>query len=302
MSKTSIKILSSIAFILFLSMLLPSCSSSESNLPGLEFGEAIEYDDFLFFSGRKDTLKRAFTYQFNDWAESKSSSVKFKLSSSSGNNSDVNFLIDGKPFENGTFTLNPKNKLDTVEISMFFSSNSKNDFYEGEMIALSSSQIDRVNDSEIKGQETSLFYWSGYSVKKQHPVLLGLKLFLLLILIVLFIWFFFLKRMVYPSFKGKIKFVFETPISKIIKLKGTRKLCFTKNGKQTFLNKVFTGRIIFDSSFKEEFEVSPSPRFKNKLEIRSSEHVSIEPYTRYLERGNNYTVKVNNQEFKITIL
>ena len=302
MSKTSIKILSSIAFTLFLSILLPSCSSSESDLLGLEFGEAIEYDDFLFFSGRKDTLKRKLEYKFNGWAEKKFGSVKFKLSTSNGNGSGVNFLIDGKPFENGTFTLNSKNELDTVEISMFFSSNSKHDFYEGEMITLSSSQIDRVNDSEIKGEETSLFYWSGYSTKKQHPVLRGLKIFLLLILIILFIWFFFLKRIVYPSFKGNVKFIFETPISKIIKLKGARKLCFSKNVKQKFLNKVFTGRIIFDSSFEEEFEVSPSPRFKNKLEIRSSEQVSIEPYTRYLERGNNYTVKVNNQEFKISIL
>ena len=118
----------------------------------------------------------------------------------------------------------------------------------------------------------------------------------------LVIWFLFIKRLAYPTFKvGRMQIT--DPYYSSLKIKGARKVILTNSpSKQSFLNKLFTGKIVYEANpiwtQPVVFESS-----KGKAKLQTNKFYSIDPYASTLIKQVEYSLTNNktNKKIKLTV-
>lgn len=255
--------------ILFL-CLCASCTKETSTL----WGETECYDDFLWVKHVPDTLKKTLCFDFNEDATNYMTKPLrlglFKKTDKGfvqlkGN--EVELFVDGKKIENNIISVSQE--CNELEIGIVLNKNIQNQSHFWYIRAIDNAGLEKINDND----SATLDVVMDIKVKKSHvmnPLAEGLILFLILLLISLLLWFVLFKPILYPVFKvNKVTLIGPEPYLNSIKIKGCRKLVLTsKNIKQTFINKIFTGEIKYSNSSIWSEDVVFEPRDKKSIRIR----------------------------------
>lgn len=255
--------------ILFL-CLCASCTKETSTL----WGETECYDDFLWVKYVPDTLKKTLCFDFNEDATNHMTKPLrlglFKKTDKGfvqlkGN--EVELFVDGKKIENNIISVSQE--CNELEIGIVLNKNIQNQSHFWYIRAIDNAGLERINDSNVESLDAIM----DIRVKKTHVMnpLANFFMWLLgLIAVALFLWFALLQRLFYPTFKvNKVTLIGPEPYLNSIKIKGCRKLVLTsKNIKQTFINKIFTGEIKYSNSSIWSEDVVFEPRDKKSIRIR----------------------------------
>lgn len=260
-------------------------------------GKASYYPTFLFWKEKKqDTLRRNLSESFNQPAIEYASSVRFKVTSSDGAN-DYQILINEIPCPENEFVFD--GKTNNSILSIIFNKNARQGKRYFLINPIQAKETDRIN--RIPTEQYQLSVRAGYSID-HNPLAIMLSWLVILFITLLILWLFAIKIMVYPRIKlGRI--TITEPYYKSLKIHGARKVIFTnKFQKQSFLNRMLTGRVVCEVNeiWTSTMELEPC---RKALRPTTKGKYLITPFTTRMEKNSEYEIQNidTNQQIKITI-
>ena len=291
-------------FILF----LYSCKEKEnSGFSGsaVHFGESTFYHPFLGVNDDTILLTKNLEYKFNNFALQKKSFVNINLVDEKQNNltdENIQLFIDGKRAVNNTFKLDGSNQSSgKISVGILLLPNYKEGYSTG-FLSLNNHSLDIINNTDLTKSniEKRLFKW-----EVSHQILMNpLKKYLLWIMgivtVALLIWFITLRNILHPKFKkGKIQ-ILSPYFGGVNISKSTKLVIFTNTiKKQGTINRLFTGKIIYEVNPIYTNEIKLRPGRKNKIKIKLPIGARITPPVINLEKFNTYKIEVNKQIIEI---
>ena len=260
-------------------------------------GKASYYPTFLFWKEKKqDTLRRNLSESFNQPAIEYASSVRFKVTSSDGAN-DYQILINEIPCPENEFVFD--GKTNNSILSIIFNKNARQGKRYFLINPIQAKETDRIN--RIPTEQYQLSVRAGYGID-HNPLAIMLSWLVILFITLLILWLFAIKIMVYPRIKlGRI--TITEPYYKSLKIHGARKVIFTnKFQKQSFLNRMLTGRVVCEVNeiWTSTMELEPC---RKALRPTTKGKYLITPFTTRMEKNSEYEIQNidTNQQIKITI-
>lgn len=299
-----------ILFLLILTIHI-GCNFEERKIEGVNFEAAEYYDSFLFVPAKQTPTFKKIKINFNDWAIYNNAYVTLLMYCQNDPNSTPFYLgtdsspllslyLNDKLCKDGEIKLNKESEK-TLDLRIEFSPEAKEGLYSG-YIVVKDSEIDRINNIENISNQSKIFEWSVRYNIVMNPLKLGLACMLLAIVLSLLIWFLFVQPFIYPKMrKGTI--MINAPYTKVVRIAGGRKLVFASYiRKQKVLNKIFAGKILYETNPFWENEIVFYPKDKRNLRILLSSDYTITPYTNIINRGKSYEIKKGNEFIKLSFL
>ena len=213
----------------------------------------------------------------------------------------MQILIDGKEVAHNQFRINSDVKC--KEITFKFSPDAKDGKYQG-FLRLVDHQLDRIDSQELKsGQQVDVLQWTLFYDKKWNPLACFLLCLLAAIVASLCLWFFVLKKSFFPTIKVA-KMRITEPYYSEFTIKGTRRVVLTNHPlKQSTVNRLFTGRILYVVHPCWTFPVALESS-KRQVKISPSTALTIEPPAFTLMKQVEYTLRyvdANDDKHVITV-
>jgi hypothetical protein len=282
-----------------------SCQK-ESSFQGetADFGTVDYYRSFLFFDCDTLVLTKNLKYSFNDYSIEKKSRVTIKVVDTAQNivsNKYIQFFINDNLIENNSFILNSEDtQKGALKIGLKFLPDYPEGYTSG-FLSVSNHSLDVINNNDLNSSaEKRLFKWEATHRLIMNPLKKWVMWFGLFVLCALLIWFMILRNAMYSKFKkGKIQIL--SPYFKGITItKNTRLIVFTNSyRKQKSLNRLFTGKIIYEVNPIYEKEVTLRPGRGNKIKIKLPLGARISPMVMNMEKFNNYTIQIEEEKIEI---
>lgn len=162
--------------------------------------------------------------------------------------------------------------------------------FAGYIVFSNTSDMDRINGTETMSGERVISEWNFKHDKKWNPLKIGLSISGVVVLFCLFLWFLFIKRIVYPVIKLSRIEVKETSENK--RINRYRKVVFCSNKKyQSVLSKILTGKILYISNniWINDWELKPG---KEKKTVKPMLHgnYTMSPMKVYLESMDEFSL------------
>lgn len=264
-----------------------------------DMGRATWYDSFLFWGcSTPDTLTVDLKTSFNDEAKKDGSIVEMQVADEEGG-MDFQLLYNGQIIEDGIIVLDSKAISNQSLLSLVFNPNAKEGKRYLTIKTIKKQELDKINDEPVEQFRLSLRskYSTVWNPLKTMLVWLGILAFAVLVL-----WFLIIKQLIYPPIKIKTIQISDPYFSKVI-VKGKRRVVFTnKKMKQSLLNRLFTGEILFK---KNEIWTSPlsfeAGSKKKTLRVMRTKDYVFDPYTSMLKAPGDYVAENTNDKTKIKI-
>lgn len=268
MKNSIIKIFSFIGILL----LLQGCHKEElSELSSIDFGKSKYFRSFLWLKVNPDTLTKTFQVEFNQAALKNSNSyIDLELIIKEGDKQirelkNIELYLNGKKQKSNQFKIRVKDIKDDgkISLSMVFLPDAEGKHYSGYLSIVSSNKIDRVNESVIDSESKTIaiFRWdASYSVII-NPLLLGLLIGIAILFCLLLIWFFLLKKKIYPVFTGGQILVFNNDVQEEkINLKGKIACYLGKSNipEQSKIRRMFCGSYAYGLNYSD-FRITVKP-------------------------------------------
>ena len=287
----------------FLSLLI-SCDIEESSLEGMDFGESVYYDSFLWVDSSTVTLTKELKFEFSDYAIEQEAYLELQFVDANNEKLDintVNIYVDGQPADNGIITIYAVQKIVSKKIGVQFLPNCSSGKQNG-YITVISHKFDRIDniDSDDLGSDKRIKRWTAYYEKDLNPLALVLSWFVIIILATLLFWFLMLRNMIHPKFKkGNIQIL--TPYFGGVTFSRNIKLVIFTNTiqKQNIFNKIFTGKIQYEINSIYDKPIILRPGRGNKIKIKLPIGASLTPPVIHLEKFKTYSININNQVVEI---
>lgn len=267
--------------------------SEESDL-----GKATWHDGFLFWGASDpDTLSIDLKALFNEEAQKDNSSVEFIIADPDGGK-NFQLFYNGQAVKDGKVTLDKKSNANS-KLSVVFNPDAKEGTRYLIVKSKNKQQLDKINDEPVEQYNLSLR--SKYVVN-WNPLKTILMWLLIFIVAALLIWFLLIRRFIYPTINVKTIQINDPYFSKV-NVKGKRRVVFTnKTMKQSLLNRIFTGEILYK---KDEIWTSPltfeaGAKRKTIRVVRTKDYV-FDPFTSLLKTQNDYVVENVNDKTKIKL-
>lgn len=285
-----------------------SCSKDyETNLPGINFGTATYHDSFLIYDSENIPVNRKIKIDFNDWATQNNAYADLQLVDENGNKiglpgTGVNLFVNDKHIKNAVIQLTTKvNTSETLIIELQFDPSNESRSVSG-FVIMTNGNVERINNIETHEAGIEVFKWNAHQNVIMNPLKKALIWFLLILLIAIVIWFFILRNKFFPKMdRGQI--ILNTPYYRSISTKGARGIVLTnKTLKQSFLNKLFAGKIIYEKNDLWQEEVKFFPARRRQLRIKMPSTYDINPFTSKIDQGKTYIIKGNQEEVKFSFL
>jgi len=240
-----------------------------------DLGVSSYYDSFLFWSGTEpNNLTFSFVPQWSPEAQRAGSSATFTLKDSEGRN-DFVVLMNGEKLANGTFTLTGENTA-PVELEICFNKNAQQGRRLLALQAVSCADLSRIGDTSPA--ESFQFMLEAKFTKCWNPLQKILLWLGILLLAGLLVWFLLLKNMFYSRFKRVSRFTITDPYYSSRKIHGARRLVLTnRQRKQSALNRLFTGKIIYEVNSMWASDVVIEPTSAGEAKMKSNRDYMLEP-------------------------
>ena len=263
-----------------------------------DMGKATWYDDFLFWGASDpDTLSVDLKAVFNDEARKDGSVVQLQIKDEN-EAKDFQLFYNGQPLSNNLIAFNAKSSNPSI-LSVVFNPDAKEGKRFLKVKATAKQELDNINDQPVEKYDLTLR--SKYVVN-WNPLKTILMWLGILILAVLILWFLVVKHFIYPSIGVKTIQINDPYFCKV-NVKGKRRVIFTNiNMKQSFLNRLFTGEILYK---KNEIWTSPlafeAGAKKKTLRVMRTKDYAFDPFTSTLKAPNDYVVENANDKTKIKL-
>jgi hypothetical protein len=291
-------------------VVIASCNKkggNESSLQGLDFGESVYFDPFLWVKSDTTILTKILQFEFSDFAVEQAAYLRLQFTDNDGNKIDNNIITvydDGELLIDGIIRINADSTTVRKEIGIQFPPKMDAGDYHGYLVVIEHNfdRIDSFDKNQIDNTDNRIKQWSAHYEKDWNPLALFLFWILILLIATLFLWFAVLRNQIYSKMKrGKI--VINSPYYKTIKIKNARRLVLTtQQQKQKVLYKIFAGNILYEVNTIWKSEIVLTPGRKNTLRIKLGMDYTINPFTTTLRRGSSYEIKKQNEIIKISYL
>lgn len=273
------------------------------------WGRTDYYTDFMFYKYEPVRMTKIICFDANEDSEGRVGNVKFSLFKMSNDSTYVPVKEEILLYKNDTLCCDnilertPQDK--EVKLGIEFTPTAKEGTHKWFLKVLDNGGFDRINDySTEDGALPLLLEWKAEKNDISNPLAMGLGWLLAILMGALLVWLFVLKPMMYPTFKvGNIQIISGSYYS-TKKINKARKLVVTSSAKrQSFVNKFFTGKIIYERNemWKDEWELHPKGKGARLVGNRK---YSINPFAASLEKHNEYQLEhlESDTKAKITLL
>lgn len=294
-------------FLLFASIFLFSCDKDDSNekaLEGIDFGESVYFEPFLWVKSDTIILSKEMKFEFSDYAVEEGASLKLQFVDENNSKLDtknVSVYLNDKLVSNGVILIKATANNITKKIGLKFLPAIKGGDYDGYLTVIAH-DFDRIENFDVSSlaKDSRIKMWTAHYEKDYNPLALGLFWFLIAIITGLVIWFLFIRNAMYPKFKtGKIQVL--SPYFGGIQLgRGIRLVILSKAAqKQSMMNKFFTGKIQYEVNSIYEMDLLLRPGRGNKIKIKLPIGSKITPPVVNLEKYSKYKIEINKQLIEI---
>ena len=283
--------------IILVSLFLICLISCDKN-GGISFGTAEYYPSFLWVDENSTPVTKTFDFEFSEDAQNDHSCfAEFQFVDQDGkpiSTAVMQVSIDGGKIKNNRFRINSDVK--SKEISFMFSPKAETGKHEG-YLKLVGHNLERLDEQPLTpNQQVDAFKWTLNYNKVMNPLAKVLMFIGLGLLALLFLWFALVRWMVYDYIKvGSMRIV--EPYYSSRRIKGARQVILTnRRTKQGWLNRLFTGKIIYEINSVWTNPVVFEPTSKGEVKMKSSDKYTIDPFDFKLQKGEEYTLR--NEETK----
>lgn len=255
------------------------------------FGELRNYNKFLFWKEKTDTIFQTIKINWSDDAKVSNSEIAFNFKWA---DDQIEIFANDEKISKGRFIVN--NKTDSVRLKLVAGLNSSTGKKFGDLNAIKTN-LDRTNlDKPLE------IFYSNSNV--WNPLKWIVLIVSLLILILLLLWFLILRNILFKKFSA-VTIQFSEPYFKNLKLKGARKVKLSsKRESQNLFNKIFKGEIIQEINpiWDENLILVPGKDKNSPIKIETNKNFEIKPFSIYLQRFNEYSIiKKDKSIIKIKI-
>ena len=263
-----------------------------------DMGKATWYDSFLFWGASDpDTLSVDLKATYNDEAKKDGSAVQLLVSDEDGEK-DYQLFYNNQPVEKNRIVIRSDGNTASI-LSIVFNPDAKEGKRYFHIKATAKQELDNINDQPV--EDYTLTLRSKYVVN-WNPLKTILMWLFIIIIAALLLWFLFIKRFIYPSIDIRTIQISDPYFSKV-NVKGKRRVVFTnKNMKQSLINRIFTGEILYK---KNEIWTSPlafeAGAKKRTLRVMRTKDYVFDPYTSMMKAPSEYLVENTSDNTKIKL-
>ena len=272
-----------------------SCTKNEVDNSML-WGKTDYYTDFLFHDYEPVKMTKTICFETNEDANGRVSNVKFGLYKKVEEDSYIPVADEIRLYKNNelcrenTLLITPQDK--EVQLGIEFTPKAEEGVHKWYLKVLNNGGFDRINEYTMDEESLPLLLeWKAEKNDVINPLKLGMFFFLLTLLGLLLVWFLVMKSILYPTFKiGNIQFTNGTYFS-TKRIYGARKLVVTNSSKkQSAINKMFTGKIVYEKNefWPDEWEINPSGKGGRLITNRK---YTITPFTSSLNKQMEYELE-----------
>jgi hypothetical protein len=229
------------------------------------WGETEYYSDFLFCDYEPVKMTRTLCFEVNDEMSGKNWKTKFGLYKKNDNGSYVPVGKEVIMYKNGELCVNNVFEVTSedpkIELGLEFAPTAEEGVHKWYLKVLDNGGFDRINESTTaEDMHPLLLEWKAEKKNVMNPLVRGLLIFGLLLTAAIVLWFIILKNIFYPTFKiGNIQILGDTYFSNKRINKARMLVATSSNKKQSALNRIFTGRIVYERNamWNDEWELYP---------------------------------------------
>lgn len=287
---------------------LIACTSCEKSIDNsMLWGKTDYYEDFLFKDYQPIIMTKTLCFEPNEDADGRVGNVKFALYKTDSDSSYVPVENEVHLYKNGTLCsdnillLTPQDK--EVNIGIEFTPEAKEGVHKWFLKVIDNGGFDRINDYSIDEDPMPLLLeWRAEKNIIMNPLALGLSWFFVFVVAMLILWFCVMKPILYPTFKvGNIQMTNSTYFS-VKKIHGARKFVATSlNRKQGTLNRLFTGKIVYERNemWADEWELYPKGK-SGRLTVKQK--YAINPFSTTLAKQTEYQIEHLESNVKVQVV
>lgn len=261
-------------------------------------GKTKHYDRFLFWRASKPGMvSYDIKPEFSPGALEQGSSAVMRVVAAQGEPTDFVVKVNGKEAPDGRFMFAAADTA-TVHLEIVFNSDAKTGKRKFEIVAEQATNLDRICSTH----PANAFKY-GFSAKYRkvwNPLAWILLILLIAIVAGLLLWFLVARPSIYSYFKVATLTVSEPYFSQK-RIKGARRVVFTNSAKkQSALNRLFTGRIIYlvHPVWTSDLVLEPN---KRAVRMRNNPAYAVDPFAVAMQRHVEYKITNNKTKDKIVI-
>jgi len=263
------------------------------------WGKTSHYNKFLFWGANElGKITHTFTPRFSPEAIRANAVARFKVVDTDGHN-DFAVTVNGKSTD--VIELRAADNDKPVEVTITFNEEAQTGKRHLALKAQNCSDLDRIQEARPASAFEFPFnvkYSLNWNPLKTILMWLGIALAGALLL-----WFLLLKHMFYSYIKGAKLRISEPYFSQKL-ISGARRVVLTnKSQKQGAINRLFTGKIIYEIHPAWTSPIVLEATSKGKVKMQSNKDYTIDPYASTFNKQTEYelTNNLTNQKFKLTI-
>lgn len=257
------------ANIIILSVVLLVLSFTSCKENGTFWGKTNYYDNFLFVKYTPVQMEQTLVFDFNEDARQLfNGDINFEIVEKDANDAftvaqNIKLYKNNKACRENILSINKNDKEVTIGIE--FTDNATVGSHTLFLREKGASGIDRIDYQELG---------TGICVTKNkdmNPLLLGLMWFIIILLGACIVWIIFIKPLLYESFKVK-QLIITSDRFKSANIKGCKQVvCTNKTKKQSTINRLFTGKILFvlDEFFTSDLIITPRDKKTVRVKVPS---------------------------------
>lgn len=281
-------------------MILASCSKKDDGAAPTRWGKTNYYDKFLWKKQVPDTLYRTIAFDFNDDAKNYMDGPLrlglFKKTNSGKmlpvTDSEMEVFVDGRKCEGNVIDVQPG--TDELKVGIVFRPEAENKVHHWFFRPVDDAGLERINDMDpdtFNADNASLMEIEAEKNKVMNPLAEGSLLTTILLVAALLVWLLVLKAIFFPTFRvGKVQISDPVPYNSLKRVRGYRKMILTnKRPKQGFFDKVFAGKILYETNDLWTSEVVIEPKDKNSVRLRCPKDFMAD--ARVLKKNQEYTIQ-----------
>ena len=262
-----------------------------------DVGKASHYDKFLFWDANElGSVAYDIKPLFSPTAIEQGSTATLQVAAADGEPSDFAVEVNGREASDGCFRLSAGDTA-TVHLRLIFAGDAKQGKRNFVIKTVNANDLDKI--AETAPSEFKYPFTAKYSMS-WNPLARFLLCLLIAIIAALILWFAVIKPSIYSYFKVGNMTISEPYFSQR-RIRGARRVVLTdKPGRQSTLNRLFTGRIIYEVNPVWTTPVILEPS-KRQVRMRLNSDYTVEPFDIAMQRLVEYTITNETNKEKINI-
>lgn len=264
------------------------------------WGKDNYYDKFLWKKHVPDTLYKTLEFDFNQDAKTYMDRPLrlglFKRADGGRmlpvKEDEMEVFVNGQQCENNIIDV--PSATGRLKVGIVFNNEAENKVHHWFFRAVDNGGLERINDMSpgvFNADNASLMSIVVEKHKIMNPLAQGTVFTAVFLIAALLVWLLVLKAIFYPTFRvGRVQIFDPVPYNSLKRLRGYRKMVLSnKRQKHGFFDKVFTGKILYETNDLWTDDIVIEPRDKNSVRLICPKGFMAD--ARVLKKNQEYTIQ-----------